>query len=173
MTCIHWIWKLKIYECNLLQNKLPVAKVKNSGTVAPQTSPEQLRPQTQVLSVNKHSVSDYQSPVKIGWSSVLWVIGGPGSNKSVLCDKVIIDTNWEHISVGRLLRAAADGADKRSSTDTQKIKECITNGELVPLDIVLKIIESHMGASVSASGILLDGFPRDITQATEFESKVN
>lgn len=77
-----------------------------------------------------------------------------------------------HVSLGRLLRAIADTAESKSGSDASKIKECITNGELVPLDIVMKIVESHMASNMTAGGIILDGFPRDMTQAAEFENKV-
>lgn len=44
---------------------------------------------------------------------------------------------------------------------------------MVPLDIVMKYVESHMGDNMEADGIILDGFPRDMTQVTEFETKVS
>jgi adenylate kinase family enzyme len=130
------------------------------------------RPKTQVISVTANNNHNYQSPVKTGWPSVLWVIGGPGSNKAALCSQAAKDTGWTHISLGKLLRAAAEPPDPRHNSETAKIKESITGGEMVPLDIVMKFVESHMAANINAPGIILDGFPRDMTQATEFEAKV-
>ncbi|RZC14242.1 adenylate kinase isoenzyme 5, partial [Asbolus verrucosus] len=129
------------------------------------------RPKTQVISVNANNQQTYQSPVKAGWPPVLWVIGGPGSNKAALCSQASRETGWTHISLGKLLRAAAEPPDPRHSSETAKIRDSISSGEMVPLDIVMKFVESHMASNITAPGIILDGFPRDMTQATEFEAK--
>ncbi|XP_063914034.1 adenylate kinase isoenzyme 5 [Zophobas morio] len=137
--------------------------------VDPESEPE--RPRTQVISVNASNPNNYQSPVKTGWPPVLWVIGGPGSNKAALCSQASKDTGWTHISLGKLLRAAAEPPDPRHNSETSKIRNSISGGEMVPLDIVMKFVESHMASNITTPGIILDGFPRDMTQATEFEAK--
>lgn len=38
---------------------------------------------------------------------------------------------------------------------------------------VLQLVETEMNTNMSAQGILMDGFPRDMAQVHEFESKVN
>lgn len=106
------------------------------------------------------------------WPPVLWVIGGPGSNKANLCTQAARETGWIHISLGKLLRAAAEPIENRRNSEVAKIKENITNGELVPIEIVMKIVESHMAANITAIGVILDGFPRDMNQVTAFEEKV-
>lgn len=116
--------------------------------------------------------SNHQSAVKAGWPPVLWVIGGPGSNKAALCSAVCRDTGWTHISLGKLLRAAAEPPDPRHNSETARIRECISAGEMVPLDIVMKFVESHMASHIAVPGVILDGYPRDMTQVTEFEAKV-
>lgn len=142
------------------------------------TQPERLvvsppRPKTQVISVNPTNLPpNYKSPIKNGYPPVLWVIGGPGSNKANLCSSAAKETGWTHISLGKLLRAAAEPPDPRNIGEVNILRECISNGEMVPLDIVMKYVESHMGDNMEADGIILDGFPRDMTQATEFETKV-
>lgn len=131
------------------------------------------RPKTQIISVTtKQPQNNFQSPVKPVWPPVLWVIGGPGSNKANLCGQASKETGWVHISLGKLLRAAAEPPDTRSGSDTTKIREHIASGEMVPLDIVMKVVESHMASNMNAIGVILDGFPRDMTQAAEFENKV-
>lgn len=54
-----------------------------------------------------------------------------------------------------------------------KLRECIGEGELVPQDIVMKYVESHIADNMDKEGIILDGFPRDMSQVTEFETKVS
>lgn len=112
-------------------------------------------------------------PSKMNWPPVLWVLGGPGSNKASLCSQVAKDTNWAHISLGKLLRAASESRNSKQNKEAGLIKEKISAGEMVPLNIVMKTVESHMAANINAPGIILDGFPRDMTQAGEFEARVS
>lgn len=141
-----------------------------AATTAAQAHTE--RPSTQIISVTSNQPANYRSPVKPGWPPVLWVIGGPGSNKAALCTQVAKDTGWSHISMGKLLRAAAEPPDPRPGSDAAKIRDSIAGGEMVPLDIVMRMVESHMGSShTNNNGVILDGFPRDMTQAVEFENK--
>lgn len=59
--------------------------------------------------------------------------GGPGSNKSALCGKAVRQAaGWVSLSVGRLLRAAADATDSAASDDKPDIRKAIVAGDLVP-----------------------------------------
>lgn len=71
-----------------------------------------------------------------------------------------------------MVRAAADVADPQRN-EIAEIRECISNGELVPFDIVMKYVDDQMERNIEAKGIILDGFPRNIDQAYEFEAKVS
>lgn len=103
--------------------------------------------------------------MKPGYPPSLWVIGGPGSNKAQLVTKTLSrHPNWTHLSVGGALRAAAESGNS-------SIKQCVSEGELVPLDVVLQMVESHMAANMGCEGVVIDGFPRNMQQATEFENK--
>jgi adenylate kinase family enzyme len=42
---------------------------------------------------------------------------------------------------------------------------------MVPQTFVLQLVESQMTTNMSAQGILMDGFPRDMKQVYDFESK--
>ncbi|KAJ8978768.1 hypothetical protein NQ317_017492 [Molorchus minor] len=152
---------------------------KGSSQPASQVSTEPLRserlvlspprPQTQIISVNS-TLPNYRSPTK-GYPPVLWVIGGPGSNKAVLCAAAARETGWTHVSLGKLLRAAAEPPDPKHNSEVSKLRQCISNGELVPQDIVMRYVESHMADNMDKEGIILDGFPRDMVQVSEFETK--
>ncbi|XP_066137820.1 adenylate kinase isoenzyme 5 isoform X1 [Euwallacea fornicatus] len=132
--------------------------------------PSQNRPGTQVISVGNHAPLNFNSPVKPPtYPPVLWVIGGPGSNKAALCAEATRNTGWTHISLGKLLRAAAETSESEQP-DIPAIRDCITNGELVPFGIVMRFVNIQMEHNIEAQGIILDGFPRDIDQAYEFEA---
>nr|CAD7412452.1 unnamed protein product [Timema cristinae] len=114
---------------------------------------------------------EYKVPVK-GFPPVIWVIGGPGSNKAALCQKAVRQsTGWVHCSVGRMLRTTAETTDPRQSNDSQLVRAAITAGDMVPQTFVLQLVESQMRTNMSAQGILMDGFPRDMNQVSEFETK--
>ncbi|KAF7269928.1 hypothetical protein GWI33_017023 [Rhynchophorus ferrugineus] len=155
-------------------SELPTASSKPSSlTVNHQAMPASPpRPKTQVISVGVNNNSPSTPPVKpLTYPPVLWVIGGPGSNKAALCTEAARETGWTHISLGKLLRAAAEVSASHHSSEINKLKECIANGELVPADIVIKYVENHIANNIEAKGIILDGFPRDMEQVQDFEAK--
>ncbi|XP_058123815.1 uncharacterized protein LOC131281586 [Anopheles ziemanni] len=104
---------------------------------------------------------------------IIWVIGGPGSNKASLCLKVVgINAGWGHFSVGRSLRAVAE-AGPRVGSDNYAVKEAITAGEMVPKKSLDALIASQLTQLADKRGIIIDGFPRDIDQVSDFERKYN
>ncbi|KAJ9587875.1 hypothetical protein L9F63_018687, partial [Diploptera punctata] len=113
----------------------------------------------------------YKAPAK-GFPPVIWVIGGPGSNKSALCQKAVRQApGWVHFSIGRLLRATAETTDPRQGNESHLIRQAISSGEMAQQTYVLQLVESQMTTNMSAQGILMDGFPRDMNQVYEFENK--
>ncbi|XP_055589082.1 adenylate kinase isoenzyme 5 [Uranotaenia lowii] len=103
--------------------------------------------------------------------AVIWVIGGPGSNKAALCSKAVgSNPGWGHFSVGRLLRATAD-SDPRIGTENFAVKEAITAGEMVPKKSLEKLLENQLGQLADRKGVIIDGYPRDMEQVREFERK--
>ncbi|XP_044590009.1 adenylate kinase isoenzyme 5 isoform X2 [Cotesia glomerata] len=99
-----------------------------------------------------------------GLPSFIWVIGGPGSNKSNLCAQAIRNMpSWSHISIGSLFRTMA------SSNST--ISDSIVAGEMIAQDVVMQLVEQQVLLNRDHDGIVIDGFPRDLNQVQEFESK--
>ncbi|XP_062548204.1 uncharacterized protein LOC134213291 isoform X2 [Armigeres subalbatus] len=102
---------------------------------------------------------------------IIWVIGGPGSNKATLCLKTVgVNPGWGHFSVGRLLRAIAE-SDPRVGTDNYAVKEAITAGEMVPKKSLQQLIENQLAQLSDKRGVIIDGYPRDMRQVREFEQK--
>jgi len=103
---------------------------------------------------------------------VIFVLGGPGSGKGTQCGK-LIETykNVVHFSAGDLLRE-----ETKSGSDTgNMIAQMIRDGEIVPghitIELLRKAIYNHP-ASADAT-FLIDGFPREMKQALDFERDVS
>ncbi|XP_063700619.1 adenylate kinase isoenzyme 5 [Culicoides brevitarsis] len=102
---------------------------------------------------------------------IIWVIGGPGSNKATLCLKAVgINPGWGHISIGRLLRAISE-SEVKPFTEEFDVKEALANGEMVKKYTLDKLIEKQLKYLSGKIGVIIDGYPRDITQANYFESR--
>merc|ERR1719378_815364 len=99
---------------------------------------------------------------------IVFIVGGPGSGKGTQCDRIVAKYGYCHLSSGDLLRAEVASGSERG----QKLQEIMTKGELVPLETVLAMIRDKMMANQSASGFLIDGYPREVAQGEQFESTI-
>lgn len=103
---------------------------------------------------------------------IIWVIGGPGSNKTTLGMKAVaLNPGWAHLSLGKILRAIAD-SEPKANTDNHKIKTSIVAGELVKRSLIANLLEAHLALFADKKGIVIDGYPRDAQQVRDFEEKV-
>lgn len=79
------------------------------------------------------------------------------------------------MSAGDLLRAEQD---REGSEYGQMIKDYIKNGEIVPMEVTVKLLENAMRDKLSEKKsegkgrFLIDGFPRKMDQAVFFEDSV-
>lgn len=91
----------------------------------------------------------------------LVVFGRQGAGKGTQCKLLSQHYGAPHISTGDMLREAVlEGTDFG-----RKAKEYLDNGELLPDDIMLGIIEDRLHKSdVLDHGFLLDGYPRTVGQ---------
>ncbi|XP_055678396.1 adenylate kinase isoenzyme 5 isoform X2 [Lutzomyia longipalpis] len=102
---------------------------------------------------------------------VIFIIGGPGSNKASLCVKAIgINPGWGHISIGRLFRSVAE-SEAKPNTEAFTVKEAIAGGELVSNTIIERLLQDNFVKLRDKKGILVDGYPRDLEQLSSFEEK--
>uniref|UniRef100_A0A673GRR0 Adenylate kinase 5 n=1 Tax=Sinocyclocheilus rhinocerous TaxID=307959 RepID=A0A673GRR0_9TELE len=103
---------------------------------------------------------------------VILIIGGPGSGKGTQCLKIAERYGFEYVSVGELLRKKMI----HNATSNRKwslIARIITNGELAPQETTITEIKQKIMKIPEASGIVIDGFPRDVGQALSFEDQVS
>ena len=88
-------------------------------------------------------------------------LGPPGVGKGTQAKKVCEHYKIIHLSTGEILRKEI--SDK--SEVGNQAKTYIDNGNLVPDNVILRIIENRLKANDAQYGYLLDGFPRTINQA--------
>lgn len=94
------------------------------------------------------------------------LLGPPGAGKGTLAALLKQSLKIPHISTGDMLRAEM----KNATALGKEAKRYIEGGELVPDELVTKLIEQRLtkGGDV-AQGYMLDGFPRTKAQAEELD----
>ncbi|UYV65585.1 AK1 [Cordylochernes scorpioides] len=95
--------------------------------------------------------------------------GGPGSGKGTQCDKIVEKYGFTHLSTGDILRATvASGSPKG-----KELEEIMKQGSLVSQETVVELLKDSMQAACqSSNGFLIDGYPREVGQATIFEDRI-
>ena len=89
-------------------------------------------------------------------------LGPPGAGKGTQAEIISKKLNLKKISTGDILRS-----EMEKETELGKIaKSYMEKGELVPDEVMIKIIESNIK---NLNGFILDGFPRTLNQAIELE----
>lgn len=89
------------------------------------------------------------------------LLGPPGAGKGTQARFIVKAFAIPQISTGDMLRAAV----KAQSPLGQEVKKVMEAGELVPDDIIIRLVKERIGESDCAKGFLLDGYPRTIAQA--------
>lgn len=79
---------------------------------------------------------------------------------------------YRTFSVGTLLRAMA-ASEPRPLTEAHRVKTSLVAGDLAATETVMTLLKRHLQAAKGATGALIDGFPRDLQQAKEFEETVS
>ncbi len=96
------------------------------------------------------------------------LLGPPGAGKGTQAELLCQARALLHLSTGDLLRAAvAAGTDLGVEA-----KGYMDRGELVPDSLVLALLEERLGKRAADEGFLLDGFPRNVSQAEALQSRI-
>ena len=95
----------------------------------------------------------------------LIMLGAPGAGKgtqaAILQEKFSIPA----ISTGAIIRNAI----KNETQVGIEAKKYIDNGQLVPDDMVIRLLNERLSMPDCANGFILDGFPRTISQAVALD----
>ena len=95
--------------------------------------------------------------------------GPPGAGKGTQSENICQKLNIVAISTGDLIRYEI----KNNTEMGQQIKDYSSQGLLVPDELVMDILSKRLEQPDVANGVLFDGFPRTIEQASMLKSWLN
>lgn len=97
------------------------------------------------------------------------LLGAPGAGKGTQAQRLVAEYGVAHISTGDLLRAAV----KAQSELGVAAKKYMDAGELVPDQLVIDLVKERLAADDAQKGFILDGFPRNTTQAVTLDTELS
>jgi adenylate kinase len=95
----------------------------------------------------------------------LVLLGPPGAGKGTQAERLVTDFDLPYYATGDILRQAV----KDETELGKQAKEYMDRGELVPDDLICKVIMERIDEPAAEDGFLLDGFPRNKEQADILE----
>ena len=94
------------------------------------------------------------------------LIGPPGAGKGTQATVISENFNIPHISTGEIFRRnVADGTDLG-----QEAQKYMSSGEYVPDAVTNAMVGNRLAEPDTATGYLLDGYPRTLDQVSELDS---
>lgn len=97
------------------------------------------------------------------------LIGAPGAGKGTQAKLISKHFKIPHLSTGDMFR---ENIANKTSLGLQ-VQTLINQGLLVPDDVTISLVRNNINSEKCWSGFLLDGFPRNLYQATELDSFLN
>ena len=98
----------------------------------------------------------------------LLFLGAPGAGKGTQADLLSQNNSYLHLSTGELLRKEIE----INTNLGRQVKDIINSGELVSDELVLKIVRQNLDRD-NNKGWILDGYPRNLSQANSLNEVLN
>jgi len=94
------------------------------------------------------------------------LFGPPGAGKGTQSEKLIAKYSLIHLSTGDLLREEIIKGTELGL----EAKKLMDQGQLVPDEVVVGMIENKLAANANSNGFIFDGFPRTTKQAQALDA---
>jgi len=92
-------------------------------------------------------------------------IAPPAAGKGTQAELIVKKYHIPHISTGDILREIS----KEDSEMGEYVRETLASGKLVKDEITYQLIENRLKEEDCKNGYIIDGFPRNIDQAHEYD----
>jgi adenylate kinase len=96
----------------------------------------------------------------------LVLFGPPGAGKGTQAKRLVSLLKIPQVSTGDIMRAERAAG----SALGQRFEAFMSQGLLVPDELVLELIEKRLGDGDSSNGAIFDGYPRTVAQAESFDA---
>ena len=93
------------------------------------------------------------------------LLGPPGAGKGTQAQRLASERSFEHLSTGDMIRDEM----QRNTELGQFAKQYYDRGDLVPDNVIIDMIKVRVANS---ENVILDGFPRTVTQAASLDDQL-
>ena len=97
------------------------------------------------------------------------LLGPPGTGKGTQAAMLKTHYTIPHISTGDIFRENIKGDTPLG----QEAKTYIDAGKLVPDEVTIKMVKERLAQDDCKKGFILDGYPRDLSQANMFDKEIS
>lgn len=97
------------------------------------------------------------------------LFGPPGGGKGTQAAHITERFGLPHVSTGEMLRNEA----AKGTPLGNEVAPIMAAGNLVPDELIVRVIESRFAEADAAHGVLLDGFPRTVPQAQALDEMLH
>jgi adenylate kinase len=99
----------------------------------------------------------------------LVLLGPPGAGKGTQAERLVADFDLPYYATGDILRTAV----KDETPLGKEAQGYMTKGDLVPDEVICRVIMERIDQPEAEDGFLLDGFPRNTEQADILENALD
>ena len=93
------------------------------------------------------------------------LLGPPGAGKGTQAQRIADSTGLLHLSTGDMFRE-----NVKNETELGRLaKTYMDKGELVPDEVTIRMLLDRISRPDAAEGVMFDGFPRNVVQATALD----